>query len=195
MNRNDVKVKDKIPRRPRWTSEEIAEAVRFLNGIVRKNGLVYLVDNWETILEEARVALDTYRTTTMQQEARGEESIRTKFNRGEGLNKKLADIRKRKDRIPYVELRPKNFLTIEDFEPTAIKKNSDTTKTKKRTATVRTTERAETQASGEESEESEKDVEDAPEEEAVSDHEGDDKEPGKDAPGVIDKPPRKRRKR
>jgi hypothetical protein len=187
VNRNDEDAKQKVPKRPRWRAEEFEEAVRFLNRTVRRNGLVYLVDNWETVLNDATAYLDKYRTETLHETARGEESIKTKFRRAAGIQKKRDQIIKQKDAIAKADKRPEKYFTVEDFKLVGSGTKPDT----KRKATGEREEQVETPALEGESDQEEN----TPGQEVISDPEVDDEDTRGDAPGAAEEPSRKRRKR
>ncbi|KAJ4381596.1 hypothetical protein N0V86_002960 [Didymella sp. IMI 355093] len=188
VNRNDEDAKRKVPKRPRWSPEEFEEAVRFLNRTVQRNGLAYLVDDWDTVLNNARACLDKYRTEMMHQTARGEESIKTKFRRAVGIQKKLDQIIEQKDAIAKADERPEKHFTVEDFKLVETENKSDT----KRKATGEREEEVETAALDRESGQ---DTDDTPEREVINDHEVNDEDTHGDAPGAAEEPLRKRRKR
>lgn len=108
---------EKTVKHPPWSQEEIAEAVRYLNDTVRKDGLTYLVENWEALVKSAIDVLELFRTAN-NISARGRESTRTKLSadRAPGVHEKLNRIRDRTAPIPEAELRPRSFFTARDFE-------------------------------------------------------------------------------
>ncbi|XPS92618.1 hypothetical protein M3J09_002004 [Ascochyta lentis] len=145
INRGDDEVRETIDPQPHWTDEEIAEAVRFLNDIVRRRGLLHVVKHWDDIIVKARDALDEYRTENMKELKRGSDSTRTKFARSDGLQDKLKKakaLNQRTGEIPDAELKPHDYFTAEDFAKEAIDAEGTTKKknaTKKKTTTKKKT--------------------------------------------------------
>ncbi|UPX15656.1 uncharacterized protein EKO05_0006097 [Ascochyta rabiei] len=179
INRNDHEVGRPIIQ-PRWIDEEIREAVRFLNDLVRQHGLIQLFDQWDDIIHKAQKALDKYRIKQMNQPKRGPESVRTKFARSEGLQKKVkkaGDLKHRTDKISSAELKPEDHFTVKDFGVEATK-----FKAKKRTAGGKAKREAKAKTEGEFASENENGEESA--------GEGDDD----DEPEVGSRPPKKKRK-
>ena len=138
VNRNDDEVKKGLGTHPRWTVEEFREAVRWLNELVRRNGLVWLAENWDNTVKRAQVKIDAYRDETLKLAKRGPESVRTKFSRAEGLQAKVEAARKlKKGKTSEADLKPGNYFTIEDFESEADKRAKAAAKEKETTAEKR----------------------------------------------------------